>query len=170
MQSHNLMVVHRSAAERSIVIKGRLGDLLAAFPADVAIYHHASGNYRGRQGEILIPQELEPVITGIFGFDTRPKHRSPHRLKRFVFSGPGGDNGVPATSFADRYNFPVERQGTTLDGTGQAIAIIELGGGYRSSDLQAFFQKMGGQCRMCRQSLSITPQTTPRHLDRPMTK
>lgn len=32
-QEHDLMVVHRSAAERSIVLKGSLGDLLAAFPA-----------------------------------------------------------------------------------------------------------------------------------------
>src|SRR5580692_9664658 len=29
-QTHDLIVVHRSAAERSIVLKGKLGDLLAA--------------------------------------------------------------------------------------------------------------------------------------------
>ena len=56
-QLHNLTVVHRNSAERSIVLKGTLGDLLNAFQADVQIYHHATGTYRGRRGEILIPQE-----------------------------------------------------------------------------------------------------------------
>ena len=51
-QAHNLTVVHRSAAERSLVLRGTLGDLLAAFPADVQIYHHGSGTYRGRSGQI----------------------------------------------------------------------------------------------------------------------
>ncbi len=106
-QRHNLMVVHRSAAERSIVLSGKLGDLLNAFPADVEIYHHSSGSYRGRRGEISIPVELQGVITGIFGYDTRPKHRAPRR-RRILTSdaGPGGNQGVAATEFAKRYNFP----------------------------------------------------------------
>src|SRR5262252_3351838 len=29
---HDLMVAHRSSAERIVVVKGKLGDLLAAFP------------------------------------------------------------------------------------------------------------------------------------------
>jgi kumamolisin len=36
-QEHDLTVVHRSAAERSVVLKGKLGDLLAAFHADVQL-------------------------------------------------------------------------------------------------------------------------------------
>jgi kumamolisin len=142
-QEHHLIVVHRSAAERSIVLKGSLGDLLAAFHADVQIYDHSSGIYRGRQGEIKIPEEFEKIITGVFGFDTRPKHRSPSRGKRAKKSGPGGENGVAATEFAARYNFPTEFQGVTLDGTGQTIAIVELGGSYRTRDLKTFFKKIG---------------------------
>lgn len=154
-QQHDLTVVHRSAAERSVVLKGKLGDLLAAFPADVQMYQHARGTYRGRRGEIAVPQELSGIVTGIFGFDTRPKQRHRQRLamprtargyrgaeaasrKRAARGGPGGQNGVAATAFAKRYNFP-----TGLDGAGQTIAIIELGGGYRSSDLQVFFHEIG---------------------------
>lgn len=140
---HNLVVVHRSAAERSVVLKGRLSDLLNAFPADLQMYHHSSGTYRGRRGEISVPQHFEKIITGVFGFDTRPKHRSPHRKRIMAGSGPGGKNGVAATEFAKRYNFPTKFQGATLDGTGQTIAIIELGGGYRASDLKVFFAEIG---------------------------
>jgi kumamolisin len=154
-QRHDLTVVHRSALERSIVLKGKLGDLLAAFPADVQMYHHARGTYRGRRGEIAVPQELSGIVTGVFGFDTRPKRRRRQKpamrgrsgykgvaarggRKRATHNGPGGQNGVAATEFAKRYNFP-----PNLDGAGQTIAIIELGGGYRNSDLQVFFHEIG---------------------------
>jgi kumamolisin len=140
---HDLVVVHRSAAERSVVLRGQLGDLLAAFPADVALYHHVGGTYRGRKGEIAIPQEFEGIITGVFGFDTRPKRRAPYRQKRFSQAGPGGESGVAATEFAARYDFPSAEAGIQLDGSGQTIAIIELGGGFRRSDLQLFFKEIG---------------------------
>jgi kumamolisin len=139
---HDLMVVHRSAAERSIVLKGKLGDLLSMFPADLQIYHHSTGTYRGRQGEIQMPQALDGIVTGVFGYDTRPKHRYSRRGYRRS-AGPGGDNGVPATEFAKRYNFPKTYEGQTLDGTGQTIAIIELGGGFRGSDLKVYFGEIG---------------------------
>ncbi len=142
-QEHDLRVVHRNAAERSVVLKGRLGDLLAAFHADVQSYHHATGVYRGRRGEITLPEKLSKIVTGVFGFDTRPKHRAPYRQKSVALSGPGGQNGVAATDFATRYNFPANLNGTALDGSGQTIAIIELGGGYRSSDLKVFFHEIG---------------------------
>lgn len=57
--------------------------------------------------------------------------------------GPGGSNGEAPPFFARRYNFPQQYQGTQLDGAGQTIAIIELGGGYRAVDLQAYFSELG---------------------------
>jgi kumamolisin len=141
-QHHDLAVVHRSAAERSIVLKGKLGDLLNAFPADLQMYHHATGAYRGRRGEIQIPRSLKGIITGIFGFDTRPKQRLARRPRATAADGPGGQNGVAATEFAKRYNFPGQNGGVTLDGTGQTIGIIELGGGFRTSDLNVYFKEI----------------------------
>ena len=142
-QHHNLVVSHRRAAERTLVLTGTLGDLLNAFHADVHIFHHATGTYRGRQGEIYVPRQFQDVITGIFGFDTRPKHKAPHRSRVLGANGPGAAKGVPATEFAKRYNFPSEYQGAKLDGSGQCIAIIELGGGFNSSDLKVYFQEIG---------------------------
>jgi kumamolisin len=139
---HDLMVVHRNRAERSIGLKGKLGDLLSMFPADVQNYHHSNGSYRGRQGEIQMPKALDGVVTGVFGFDTRPKHRYLRRGYR-ASAGPGGQNGVPSTVFAKRYNFPQSYQGQTLDGSGQTVAIIELGGGFRGSDLKVYFKEIG---------------------------
>jgi kumamolisin len=142
-QRHNLVVSHRSAAQRTLVLTGKLGDVLNAFHADVHMFHHASGTYRGRQGEIYIPRQFEKVITGILGFDTRPKLKSPHRQRTVDADGPGGNNGVVATEFAKRYNYPTTYKGTKLDGSGQCIGIIELGGGFNNSDLQIYFQETG---------------------------
>lgn len=142
-QRHDLRVVRRSRAARSITLEGRMGDLLSTFRADVRLYHHARGSYRGRRGRIGVPTELANIVTGVFGFDTRPHVHMRHRTVSTALAGPGGDNGQPATFFAERYEFPDKFQGTPLDGTGQTIAIIELGGGYRNSDLAAYFSEAG---------------------------
>ena len=140
-QQHNLVISHRSDAERSLVLTGTLADLLRAFPADLYMVHHAAGSYRLRRGDILIPKQFENVITGIFGFDTRPKHKAPSRHR--AAGGPGGGNGVSPVEFAKRYKFPTQFQGARLDGSGQCIAIIELGGGFNNSDLQIYFKEIG---------------------------
>ncbi len=139
------MVVHRSAAERSIVIKGKLNDLLAAFPADVRMYHHSTGTYRGRQGVIHIPQQLDGIVTGIFGVRSRVRS-----------IGCRGGGNPREQSREPRMGWPlrISRQScylvsprssgeSMLDGSGQTVAIIELGGGYRNSDLTVFFNEIG---------------------------
>lgn len=140
---HNLTVVYRNAAERSVVLRGRLDDLLAAFPADLQKYDHVSGRYRGRSAKIWVPQELKGIVTGVFGLDTGPKQRVHRRAKLGTYTVRSGNNGVAATKFAKRYNFPEEWKTTKLDGAGQTIAIIELGGSFRSSDLKVFFKEIG---------------------------
>jgi kumamolisin len=140
-QRHDLRVLKRSRVARTVVLEGQMGDLLSAFPADVRLYHHAGGSYRGRRGRIGVPQELAGVVTGVFGFDTRPHVRMRNRMTVTALSGPGGSNGQLATYFARRYQFPEVASGKPLDGSGQTIAIIELGGGYRNTDLSAFFHE-----------------------------
>lgn len=139
---HNLLVVQRSAVERVVKISGALGDVLRAFPAQVSRYHHATGSYRGRSGDIEIPESLAGIVTGIFGLDTRPLRRLGFR-RSVSAGGPGGENGMAASFFAKRYNFPTASNGVALDGSGQTIAIIELGGGFQTSDLQIYFKEVG---------------------------
>ena len=53
-------------------------------------------------------------------------------------SAANGARPFTAAELAKIYNFP---QG--FDGSGQTIGIIELGGGYRPSDLDAYFSNLG---------------------------
>ena len=138
---HHLRVVERDEATRRVVLKGTLRDALSAFHADVQMYQHATGPYRGRRGEIFLPQELQSIVTGVFGFDTHPKHRAPRRLS--AASAAGSNLGEFASTFASRYQFPTTSGATRLDGTGQCIALIELGGGYSHNDLKIFFSEAG---------------------------
>ena len=140
-QRHDLRVVRRSRLARTVTLEGKMGDLLSAFRADVRLYHHARGAYRGRRGLIGVPSELAGIVTGVFGFDTRPHVRMRHRSASVGLAGPGGGNGQVATFFARRYQFPDAASGVPLDGAGQTIAVIELGGGYRNSDLATFFHE-----------------------------
>lgn len=143
--SHNLVIEQRSAAQRAVRLRGQLGDVLRAFPAQVAHYHHNMGTYRGRTGVIEVPEPLSGVITGIFGFDTRPmtRNRPGRRVHIAAGDGPGGANGLSPLDWARRYNFPTNSNGQPLDGRGQTVAIIELGGGYQAAELLIYFQKLG---------------------------
>jgi kumamolisin len=133
-QEHNLSVVRESASRRTVILSGTVADFSRAFGVSLQIYAYPEGTYRGRTGSVQIPAKLAPVVEGVFGLDNRPVARR-HR------SRPGATaDGRPFTGaeVAKIYNFP---QG--LDGSGQTIGIIELGGGYRPSDLDTYFSSLG---------------------------
>jgi kumamolisin len=104
---------------------------------------HEGGSYRGRTGALTVPAELADIVEGVFGIDDRPVAK-PHFQRRKTSPGIGiQPHAAAGASFtppdlAKLYNFP-----TGLDGSGQCIAIIELGGGYRAADIKAYFQKLG---------------------------
>src|SRR5207248_3309110 len=88
-----------------------------------------------------VPAELADVVEGVFGIDDRPAAK-PHFQRRKP-AAPGVHAHAAGGSFtppelAKLYNFP-----PGLDGAGQCIGIIELGGGYRAADIKAYFTKLG---------------------------
>jgi kumamolisin len=87
-----------------------------------------------------VPAELADIVEGVFGIDDRPAAK-PHFQRRKTAAGlqphaAGGSFTPP--ELAKLYNFPAG-----LDGSGQCIGIIELGGGYRTADINAYFQSLG---------------------------
>ncbi len=137
-KSHGLAVVESSAARRSVLLSGPASAVSEAFGVTLQQYEHDGGTYRGRTGGITLPADLADVVEAVLGLDDRPQAK-PHfqRLRPDAASRAGNSSFTPL-QLARLYNFP-----TGLDGSGQCIAIIELGGGYRPADLKAYFGALG---------------------------
>jgi kumamolisin len=137
--AHNLSVIAADAARRSVVLSGTVASFSEAFGVTLKNYDHAEGTYRGREGGVNLPGELQDIVQAVLGLDNRPQARAHFRL-----SGHAGEAAPAAApvsysplAIASLYGFP---DGT---GAGQTIGIIELGGGTRASDLTKYFQSLG---------------------------
>jgi kumamolisin len=140
--AQGLTVVAVSKARRSVFVSGTAQDYAQAFGAEIAIYEHDGGTYRGRTGSLTVPAEIAPLIEGIFGIDDRPVAQ-PHFRVKAAPEGPGVVAHAASASFlptqiARLYDFPAD-----ATGAGQTIGIIELGGGYKKADITAYFKQLG---------------------------
>lgn len=70
---NGLTVVNADAAQRTVVLRGTAKALTAAFPTELKQYDSPAGRFRGRTGEVQVPEELSGIVEGIFGFDNRPQ-------------------------------------------------------------------------------------------------
>jgi kumamolisin len=133
---HGLTVEQRNAPGRSVVLAGTAEAMQQAFGTSLIAYElpEGGGRFRGRTGPVMIPSELKDAVMAVLGLDNRPIAR-PH-VRRARRATPAGAFTPPQV--AKLYSFPAGVQGA-----GQTIAILELGGGYRTTDLRTYFQKLG---------------------------
>jgi kumamolisin len=90
--------------------------------------------HRHRTGGLSVPAELDGVVTAVLGLDDRPQSRA-----QFRTAHPAAvSTSYTPPELGKIYDFP---EGT--DGSGQTIAIIELGGGFGAADLDAYFGGLG---------------------------
>jgi len=136
---------------RMIMLTGTVAAMQKAF--DVTLMHKIlDGNtYRVREGSIRLPAELTGAVEAILGLDNRPQ-ATPHFrvLGSQINANTAGTEGFARAhasaanssytpvQVAQLYRFP---QGATA--AAQTIGIIELGGGYRTADLTAYFKGLG---------------------------
>ena len=126
------------AVTRRVKVAGTLGDLSSAF--GTTLRQVSSPDPRGqgrvthryREGPLFLPAALDGVVTAVLGLDTRPQAKPHFRTRGDAAAAQG--TSYPPNQVADIYNFPA---GTT--GAGQTVAVIELGGGFTASDLDAYF-------------------------------
>jgi kumamolisin len=135
-RENGLNVIESSAGRRTVKLSGTVAQFSKAFNVVLEQWEHAGNLYRGRTGTVQIPSQLTGIVAGVFGLDNRP-FAKPH-FRRFKPAAGQQFTGYLPPKVAQLYNFP-----TGVDGAGQVIGIIELGGGYRSTDLTAYFKKIG---------------------------
>ena len=149
---YGLTVTEFHLPSRRLKVSGTIAAMQSAFGTTLTAvsspHPDGSGNvqHRYRTGSLSVPARLSGIITAVVGLDDRPAARPQFRRPSAFGSraepedGTGGTDpaakAVPLTApqVASFYQFPA---GT--DGTGQTIAIIELGGGYAQSDLSTYF-------------------------------
>ena len=155
--SYGLTVTETHLASRRMMVSGTIAAMQAAFGTTLSAVTspHPDGSgdvqHRYRTGSLSVPAQLSGIITAVLGLDDRPQarpqfRRGPSFGSRATQDQEDGQGAVPAASggpltapqVASFYQFPA---GT--DGTGQTVAIIELGGGYTASDLSTYFSGLG---------------------------
>jgi len=134
----DLTVGQVDLSRRSILVSGTVAHMNEAFGTQLRVFQSPDGTYRGRTGELTIPSRIGNIVVGVFGLDARPQARV--RFRRHVEGvGPraAGDTSYTPPAVAKLYNYP-----TAGSGSGQTVAIVELGGGYSASDLSAYFSTL----------------------------
>ncbi len=123
-----------SVARRTVRLTGTAADMQKAFGVVLEQKAIDGIEYRVREGGIHLPASLIDFVVAVIGLDNRPQAKPHFRIRR---------PNVAATSYtpvqvAQAYQFPA-----SAIGAGQTIGIIELGGGYRQTDITAYFKSLG---------------------------
>src|SRR5271166_687657 len=137
--AHGLAVLQEDPARRTVMLSGTVARFNDAFGVNLETFEHDGGTYRGRTGPVHLPDELNGVVTAVLGLDNRPQARPHFRVRTphgNVLWRAAASTAFSPTDLAALYGFP--------DGTahGECIAIVELGGGYRTADLRTYFSEI----------------------------
>ena len=145
---HGLDVVQWSLPQRKVILGGPASSISQAFDVRLKRYRSPKGTYRGRTGPVTVPASIADIVEGVFGLDDRAA-ASPHfralkgrakaaapraaasSAKRGRARPRAGSLAYTPPQIASLYGFP-----TSVNGSGQCIAIIELGGGWRAGGPQ----------------------------------
>jgi kumamolisin len=136
---------------RMIKLTGTAAAMQKAFEVTLKDKVIDGDTYRVREGSIHIPSELAGAVEAVLGLDNRPQ-ASPHfrvlgsqieantaGMEGFAHAHANTTGGsFTPVEIGQLYQFP---RGATA--TGQTIGIIELGGGFRTADLAAYFKFLG---------------------------
>jgi kumamolisin len=166
-RENNLQMLERGdeVLRRTITLAGTAAAMEKAFGIELNEFEYESGSYRGYNGQIQLPDELASIVSGIFGLDNRPVAHPQFRYRNTnrAFGSRVSSVSYNPAQVAKLYGFPQD-----ANGSGQAIGIIELGGGYRPSDIQSYFQAQGIQTPSVK-SVSVNQATnrptTPQSAD-----
>ena len=146
-----------SLERRTIKLTGTIAAMQKAFGVTLTYKTYDGATYRIREGSITLPTELVGPVEAVLGLDNRPQAQ-PH----FRIAGQHGDlaaNIAQNRGFARPHIATPKAAATNISYTppqvaalyqfpanpsaaGQTIGLIELGGGYKTADLTAYFKTL----------------------------
>ncbi len=138
-------VVDTDAASRRVRVTGPAAVLESLFGTTLSRAHvehqGATREVRVRTGDLSVPAELDGVVTAVLGLDTRPQ--ADVRFRAVAPPTHAGAARAVGTSYTPLDLAKIYGMPAGTDGTGQTLAVIELGGGFRTSDLTHYFGGLG---------------------------
>ena len=135
-----LRITRTNLATRTVHVAGTTAAIEKAFDVKLFDYQHSGGNYRGRTGPVHVPAQLSGIVEGVFGMDNRcvvKRRPQPIPTVNRAKAGTIPPSWYTPAELAAHYNFPAG------DGSGQAVGLLEFGGGYFPSDLKQFCSLAG---------------------------
>jgi kumamolisin len=133
-----------AAIRRTVQLTGAAADIQKAFGVELNQKTIDGMEFRVREGSIRLPQSLTGSVLAVLGLDNRPQAKPHFRIKRE--EPKAGLQAADTQAQPSSYNPPQVAQAyqwpATASGTGQTIGIIELGGGYRTTDLTTYFKSL----------------------------
>lgn len=132
-------VLAADPAARRLRLAGTVEELSRMFGTNLEAVtssgpHGHDISHRHRTGGLMIPAELDGIVTAVLGLDDRPQAHAQFRALPLA----AASMSYTPPELGRIYKFPA-----TADGSGQVVAIIELGGGFGQADLDAYFQGLG---------------------------
>jgi kumamolisin len=139
LRGYGLEELARTPSARSMRMTGSAAQMDAAFGANLGVYRRTNGTqFRGREGDLRIPKDLDGIVTGVFGLDQRRVARRVPGIPPYQGTAAAvAEGALTPTDLEERYRFPAG------EAEGQTIAIAEFGGAYFPSDLAAFCREQG---------------------------
>ena len=138
VESAGAKVLEVDLGERRIRITGTAGVVQSLFGTTLenVTHEHPDGatvSFRQRGGSLSVPDALHERVVAVLGLDDRPQARA-----HFVaMPAAAAATSYTPVQIGAIYDFPAE-----TDGSGRTIAIIELGGGFDTADLDAYFSAL----------------------------
>ncbi len=132
-KKNNLTVTEVSPERRTVKLRGTAANMEQAFDSKFERYEHQGRTYRACTGGVKLPADLAPSVEAVLGLDNRPQARAHFRVR----AAAAGVSYSPR-QVAELYQFPLD-----VDGTGETVGILELGGGYKTADLKNYFASLG---------------------------
>jgi kumamolisin len=137
---------------RTVKLTGTVANMQRAFGVSLLHKTMEGVTYRVREGSIQLPAELQGYVVAVLGLDNRPQAKPHFRVLGELdaataqaaqgqgFARPHAANGsisYTPVQVGQLYQFP------KVSASGQTIGIIELGGGFRQADINAYFKSLG---------------------------
>jgi kumamolisin len=127
-----------SLARRTMVLRGPASKMEAAFGVTLNDFGKEGKTFHSYTGTISMLQEYAEPVEAVLGLDNHPIAKPHIRMldqqKKGKPKHPAQAASFNPPQVAQLYDFP-----TGVNGAGQTIGILELGGGYNASDLSSYF-------------------------------